>query len=278
MFSLGLCVSYHRLLQMTADIANEVCQQFAADDVCPPKMRKGLFTVAAVDNIDYNPSSATAKDPFHGTGISLMQLPTHQTSGFDRGVSVINPSTSASKSVAPLPTKYTSVLPAALETKQFTAPTVGCTVIPQSLDTLKQAINKKYELLESVSKALQKDKLDKTDWISRAASHASILEAVSPPAAITGLLPLFPDSAHLVAMIKHAMSIVQATVQHLNPGQVPILTADQPLYALAKQIQWSYPTSLGEEHLVVMFGGLHIKNAILKVKNVQFRGILCLFA
>ena len=42
---------------------------------------------------------------------------------------------------------------------------------------------------------------------------------------------------------------------------------------MAKQIQWSYPTSLGEEHLVVMFGGLHIEN-VLKVKNVQFRGII----
>ena len=32
----------------------------------------GLFTVAAVDNIDYIPSATTAKDSFHGTGISLM--------------------------------------------------------------------------------------------------------------------------------------------------------------------------------------------------------------
>ena len=64
---------------MTADIANGVCQQFAADDVvCPPKMRRGLFTVAAIDNIDRNPSSATARDSLHGTGVSRMQLPTHQ--------------------------------------------------------------------------------------------------------------------------------------------------------------------------------------------------------
>ena len=118
-----------------------------------------------------------------------------------------------------------------------------------------------------VSKVLKKVELDKTDWISLAAYHASIQEAKSPPATITSLLPLFPDSAHSVAMIKHAMSIVQAPVQHLNPGQVPVLTADQPLYAIAKQIQWSYLTSLGEEHLVVMFGGLHIENAVLKVKK-----------
>ena len=37
------------------------------DVVCPPKLRQGLFTTGAVDNIDHNPSSATAKDSFHGT-------------------------------------------------------------------------------------------------------------------------------------------------------------------------------------------------------------------
>lgn len=76
LFNLGLCVSHDRLLQLTSDISNGVCQCFMMDDVvCPPKMRRGLFTTAAVDNIDYNPSSAKAKDSFHGSGISLMQHP-----------------------------------------------------------------------------------------------------------------------------------------------------------------------------------------------------------
>lgn len=84
-------------------------------------------------------------------------------------------------------------------------------------------------------------------------------------AAISALLPLFKDNAHSVAMIKHSMTMVQAAVQHLNPGQVPVITADQPLFALAKQIQWTWPSTLGENHFVVMFGGLHIEMAILKV-------------
>ena len=40
---------------------------------------------------------------------------------------------------------------------------------------------------------------------------------------------------------------------------------DQPLYALAKQIQWSWPTTLGEEHYIVMFGGVHIEMVVLKI-------------
>ncbi len=37
---------------------------------------------------------------------------------------------------------------------------------------------------------------------------------------------------------------------------------DQPLFALAKYVQWSWPQTLGEESFVVMFGGLHIEMAI----------------
>ena len=69
-FSLGICVSYDRLLRLTSDISNGVCDKFTINGiVCPPKLRSKLFTTAAVDNIDYNPSSATAKSSFHGTGI-----------------------------------------------------------------------------------------------------------------------------------------------------------------------------------------------------------------
>ena len=40
-------------------------------------------------------------------------------------------------------------------------------------------------------------------------------------------------------MPKYSMAIVKAAVQHLTPGHVPILDAYQPLYVIAKQIQWT---------------------------------------
>ena len=66
------------------------------------------------------------------------------------------------------------------------------------------------------------------------------------------------------------MDIVEAVVQHLNPGQVPMIAVDQPLYALAKQIQWSWTTTTHGEDVFVMLGGLHIEKAILKVSYVKF--------
>ena len=86
--------------------------------MCPSKLPQNLFTTAAVDNIDHNPSSATAKVSFHGTGISLIQNPSHTHGGLDRGVAVLNRDRS-SKSTAHLPSIYTSVPQVALRTKNF---------------------------------------------------------------------------------------------------------------------------------------------------------------
>ena len=84
---------------------------------------------------------------------------------------------------------------------------------------------------------------------------------------INALLPLFLENAHSMAMTKYSMDIVKTSVQYLNPGQIPVLAADQPLFALAKQIQWTWPAT-HEDQFVIMFGGLHIEMAVLKVSHV----------
>ena len=147
--NLGLCVSYDRVLQIQSNISNRICKRYEEEKVvCPPNLRRDLFTIAAVNNIDHNPTSATAKDFFHGTTVSL-----------------------------------------------------SCN--------------------------------DKTFY------------------------------ADLVAIIKHSMDVVKAAVDYLNSEQVPVLAADHPLFALAKQIQWTWPATYGEDQFVIMFGGLHIEIAVL---------------
>lgn len=82
---------------------------------------------------------------------------------------------------------------------------------------------------------------------------------------ISSLLPLFHEQAKSAAMIKHGMNIIKQAVEHLNTGQIPVIAVDQPLYSLAKYIQWQYPATHGEDKFVIMFGGLHIEMAFLKV-------------
>ena len=47
-------------------------------------------------------------------------------------------------------------------------------------------------------------------------------------------------------MVKHRATVIQKVVRRVNPGQIPIITADQPVYALLIQIQWQYSSDFGE--------------------------------
>lgn len=90
--------------------------------------------------------------------------------------------------------------------------------------------------------------------------------------AISSLLPLFYDEAKSVAMIRHSMEVVKAALEVLNPEQVPVVAFDQPLYAIAKTIQWNWPASHGEDQFVIMIGGLHIEMAALKMLGDLLEG------
>ena len=108
MAELGISVPYDRVCQLENHIAVSISEQFKVDKiVCPTMLRKGIFTVAALDNIDHNPSSTTAKGSFHGTGISLMQFPTKDNEGTSRGISMCLPTLSSQK--VSLPESFTCV-------------------------------------------------------------------------------------------------------------------------------------------------------------------------
>ena len=47
-------------------------------------------------------------------------------------------------------------------------------------------------------------------------------------------------SAHSTAMLCQSMDITKEAVQCLNREQIPILTADQPLFAMLRAIQWTF--------------------------------------
>ncbi len=47
---------------------------------------------------------------------------------------------------------------------------------------------------------------------------------------------------------------------------------DQPLYAVAKQIQWNWPETHGEDHFIIMFGGLNIEMTALKMLGDLMEG------
>ena len=118
--------------------------------------------------------------------------------------------------------------------------------------------------LTHVRETIRKDELDANEAISWAAYHARLQPEPEFMPSISALLPLFTEESKSVAMMRHSLDIVKKAVEHLNHGQKPVVAFDQPLFTLAKQIQWCWPERYGEGHFVIMLGGLHTEMAVLR--------------
>lgn len=257
---MGLSVSYDRVLLMSADLANSAINHFDfVGAVCPQSLKMGIFTTSAVDNIDHDPTSTSAHTSFHGTGISLFQHPDVLYDGIDQARA---PLSKSNRVIAKLPNNYTSV-PAVVAIKAPSIPEINELKKPNSIVDVAvenqwcQHVCDVISAAEDLDHPNNESTLNETEnkHVSWAAYHATNQSENSTPTAISTLLPLFPDDSKSLSMIKHSMDVVQQAVHTINQGQTPIITCDQPLYKLAKDIQWKWPETHGEDSFVVMLGG-----------------------
>ena len=256
----GLSISYDRVLEISAELGDAVVAKYIGDGVvCPPELRTGLFTTSAIDNIDHNPSSTTSTTSFHGTSISLFQHPTHVNEGEKREELQVRGT--KVKRVPELPDSYTNIKPAHFTNNSPPHPKMaGAGMSLLDMEILKPQMALELEWLQKVSITEVHDSVNLT-WSSH---HADKKRGPAFKACISALMPLLRDQAHSVATVRHVMDKIRDAVRLLNPGQLPVITADQPIYATAKQIQWQWPEDYGESHFLIMFGGLHIEMTALR--------------
>ena len=67
-------------------------------------------------------------------------------------------------------------------------------------------------------------------------------------------MPLLLENAHATALLSRVMNLVKEAVEHLNPDQTPVLTMDQQLSTIAKEIPWLCPDSFSNNKYVIMIG------------------------
>ncbi len=266
MFEHGLSISYPRVIQLTTQQANQAISQFHHDGVVCPSVSKGkIYTTGNLDNIDHNTSSTSAQSSFHGTAISVTQHPTQLNFGtvLENKLQMTDEIVKM-KTIMELPEEYSYVPPAFLCNDRPVPPTAKdeITQIPSNI----MASEDKREMawLKKVNELTKEETVTTPESISWSAYHANEQTSTIRPPAIIGMFPLFRENAHSLAMVKHGMDVIQKATQHVNPGQVPVITVDHPLYVLAKKIQWAWPQQYGENKYVVMMGGLHIEMALLK--------------
>ena len=122
---LGLSIGYQRVLQISNDFANSLCEIYKRNDVvCPPNLHKNVFQTGALDKLDNDPKSTTAKWSFHGTAISLTSHLSSDQMGERSEIISISDTVHKTK-VDTLPDEYAIVPPAALQNKSPMVPAVN---------------------------------------------------------------------------------------------------------------------------------------------------------
>eukprot|EP00794_Sanderia_malayensis_P001833 gene1833-2057_t len=260
LFELGISVSYDRVSALTMKMANHTTSQYHDEKVvCPLNLRLNLFKTAAVDNIDHNLSSITAITSFHGTRILLFQQPTTSAQGIDCQKGFEQNSESREKRMHPLPEFYTTVTPATLKKGDMFVPKITGHLRytgPKICDEeTKWPEHMKHSCLQETTSERN------VTWGASHASQTEMMKFDMPP--ISVMLPLFQDDSKSLTMIRHSMSVTKMAVQHLNQGQVPVITYDQPLFALVKSIQWQWPDTYGEQKFVIV-----LDDSLIKVSHV----------
>ena len=148
-----------------------------------------------------------------------------------------------------LPEEYATVYPVELNTSKAVVPARDMKEIVSRMAEAKRS--EEQWVVHSLEK-LDEESVTSGDTLAWGAFHASAQTEEDPPA-LTALLPLFYEKAATPAMVKHGMDVIRQAVTFLNPGQVPIITVDQPLFALAKMVQWKWPVSHGEQAYICSY-------------------------
>ncbi len=111
-------------------------------------------------------------------------------------------------------------------------------------DTFSKVYQDEHEWLATVERLLKKVELGADEYVSWAAYHASMTQPVAHPPGISSLLPLLVEKADTTSMARHAMIVLKHTTEYLNPGQIPVMNGDQPLYGRMKLLQFEEQTCL----------------------------------
>ena len=192
--------------------------------------------------------------------------------GDERNIDTFDPSQCiSSKKVARLPSCYRDVPLVTLPLVVLCAAKItGRIKFHPIMSELGKEEDKDW--LQNVKELLWREEHNHRGTVSWAAYRALQTTPTLHQPAIIAPLPMFVENAHSLAMIKHSMDVIRAVVHHVNPAQIPVIAFDQPLFALAKQIQWSFAGAHGEDHFVLMLGELHIEMTAYKVLGKWMNG------
>ena len=185
----------------------------------------------------------TATSSLHGTAISITQHP----SGFSDRIEQLKVTVTkcSNTKLLPLPNNYTSVPGVIMKDR-----------INITLDNMMS--NEHFELLK-VSVNLDEQIKKEKEWMDNVRRIQKLAEAEQ-----------IAEQSHWATYHAVGLDISLSTTNFLNEGQITIVCADQPLYAICKQLQWLYPSKYGLDKMFLIMGGLHIEKQIEQILGKYF--------
>ena len=259
---MGLCISYWRLRVISTDVANSVIAYYQTHDiVIPAAVLRGVLTIVRYDNINHQTRAMTCRTSFNGSCLSTIQFPTLDTPG-ERVMSshIINPEVIGRSEVSSLPGSYTN-LKEVIFSKEVPSiiPDINVTCdLKKDPRPLDEFLQNGYRWLEHVRLFINQEGLPNSTMLSWGAYFADLYPNTQPKT-LGYMNPLFREPSTSPMMVYHAINQTIAMTNHLNPGQVPILVADQPLYQLIKRLQHKYNDSIGEHKFIAILGPMHVE-------------------
>ena len=273
---LGLCRGYQVMLEYNTALGNAEINHYRSQNVVvPSRLLKGLLITVAVDNVDQPTTSMTATSALHGTAISVTQHPMGTNDGVPQAKIVVNKSSTTK--LLDLPEDFSHVPEVVMNDRvNISDESLLC---EESFDAIRQCnihadqIKKENEWLDEIRRIESLNdtdkKCEKPHW---AAHHATKQNSASTKKVTNAVLPIFSESAATPGMMKHSLDIALSVTNFLNEGQLAVICADQPLYALLKKLQWHFPEQYGLKKIFCVMGGLHIEKQIEQVLGRYFEG------
>ena len=83
-----------------------------------------------------------------------------------------------------------------------------------------------------------------------------------------------------ISQLYNYLNIISNTINSLNPDQMPVDTADQPIIALTKELMIRFPDKFGPDKYCYLFGSLHLEKSLLiicdqVIKGTELDKIMC---
>ena len=251
-YALGVSVSYDRIMDVRRDFVKAVSMRWGVDGVViPTNSVRGVFVTSAVDNFDESGRYEFHAGPWPSPVIRLktkweihhLWITMSQKEPQLNYLWIVN--------LYPTLMNMLMISPSGIGTIQPFFPDYINGVNDEAW--LKHV----YKVLVEKQGELQNIPVTYSEFFS----HCQGSDNVRPRATV-GVFPVFVlRKSSINGNAKTCNAYVKKATSFVNPGQMPVIVGDCPLFAIQKKCQWKYPHQVRKSEMVCMMGFSRIEMA-----------------